>query len=67
MAKARTIVMGYPSGKLKITLWGGTEDEQTFPIIGAQTDHPYCRAYGIRYDLTKQEIVNMKALQGLLG
>ncbi len=64
--KARPISIGFPSGKLKMTLWEGTEDQETFPIMGANTKCPYCKAYGIRYDLTETEIRNMKALQSLL-
>lgn len=63
--KARPISIGFPSGKLKMTLWGGTEDKETFPIMGTNTNQPYCKAYGIRYNLTETEIKNMKALQAL--
>lgn len=52
---SRPISMGFPSGKLKMTLWEGTEDEQSFQIFGMKTGKPYVKAYGVRYNLTEEE------------
>lgn len=62
----RTITASFPSGRLKMTLWEGTEDEERFPIFAAKSDTPYVRAHGKRYNLTRQEIKAMRQLQRLL-
>lgn len=55
----RTISIGFPSMTPKLTMWEGTEDEEQFVIKGLKTK-PYIKAYGIRYDLTAQEVKTMK-------
>ncbi|MBQ2856694.1 MAG: hypothetical protein IJE78_06160 [Bacteroidaceae bacterium] len=66
MLDARPIRIGYPSGKLKMTLWAGTEDEESFPIVGLNTSSPYCVAYGTKYYLTEDEIKIAKDFKSLL-
>ncbi len=51
----RPVAIGFPSGRLKMTLWAGTEDEQSFQIFGMKTGKPYVKAYGIKYELTEEE------------
>ena len=49
-----SISIGFPSGTAKLTLWGGTEDEEQFKIKGLNKK-PYVMAHGIKYPLTSQE------------
>lgn len=51
----RPVAIGFPSGRLKMTLWAGTEDEQSFQIFGMKTGKPFVKAYGIKYELTEEE------------
>jgi len=51
----RPISVGYPSMTAKLTLWAGTENEEKFTIKGINKK-PYVKAYGIRYELTPQEV-----------
>lgn len=62
----RPISMSVPLGKLKLTLWAGTEDEQSFLIREADSERPYVNAYGIKYYLTKEEIKALHQLQKLI-
>ena len=59
--KSRQIKLSFPTGKLKMTLWGGTEDERDFTIKSSKS-RPYVVAYGKKYYLTNKEIVNMNKL-----
>ena len=52
----RPISIGFPSGKIKMTLWEGTEDEESFPVKGVKRGKPYVQAYGIKYELTEEEV-----------
>lgn len=62
----RTISIGFPSMKPKLTLWGGTGDEEKFVIRGI-TKKPYVWAYGVKYPLTSQEIRVMHQMMDTLG
>ena len=57
--------MSVPSGKLSLVLFEGTEDERAF-YIKAQKTKPYVIAYGVRYDLTSDEIKHMNTLKNLI-
>ena len=57
----RSVSIGFPSGKAKLTLWEGTEDQENFPIK-AMTKNPYVLAYGIKYYLTEEEKQYVKSM-----
>lgn len=59
----RSISIGIPSGKLKMALFEGTEDERYFDIKSLKRGIPYVLAYGIKYELTKDEIKYLRVLQ----
>ena len=52
----RSIRIGVPSGKAKMVLWEGTEDEESFEIKSLKRGTPYVIAYGVKYELTEEEI-----------
>lgn len=51
----RSIKIGVPSGKAKMVLWEGTEDENSFEIKSSQRGTPYVIVYGVKYELTEEE------------
>lgn len=57
----RSIRMGIPSGKLKMVLFEGTEDEEAFEIKSLKRT-PYVNAYGTKYYLSDEEIQAVKKL-----
>lgn len=59
----RSISIGIPSGKAKMTLWEGTEDEEKFEIKSSKSGIPHVVAYGIKYPLTEEEIIHLRNLQ----
>lgn len=59
----RTIRIGIPSGKAKMVLWEGTDDEEVFEIKSLNRGIPYVMAYGVKYELTKEEIENLRIMQ----
>ena len=59
----RKITVGVPSGKAKMTLWEGTEDQETFEIKSLKRGKPYVMAYGIKYELTEEEIKHLRTMQ----
>lgn len=61
----RTMVISYPSRKVKMTLWEGSEDEQTFEVKSLKRGKPYVQAYGIKYYLNDREIKLAKAMVNL--
>ena len=63
----RKITVGVPSGKAKMTLWEGTEDQEVFEIKSAKQGTPYVMAYGVKYELTEEEIENLRLLQKTAG
>ncbi len=58
----RTISISVPSMKVKITLWEGTEDEESFEVKCLKRGKPYALAYGVKYYLTTEEINYIKQL-----
>ena len=59
----RSIRIGIPSGKAKMVLWEGTEDEKSFEIKSLKRGIPYVIAYGIKYELTEEEIKHLRQMQ----
>ena len=59
----RTIKISIPSGDAKMTLWEGTEDEESFAIKSLKRNIPYVIAYGVKYELTKEEIKYLRFIQ----
>lgn len=59
----RSISVGVPSGKAKMTLWENTEDEETFEIKSLKRGTPYVMAYGTKYELTEEEIKHLRYMQ----
>lgn len=58
----RPIGVGVPSGKVKMTLWEGTEDEQSFEVKRVKSEKPYVLAYGTKHYLTGEEKSMAKSL-----
>ena len=63
----RSISVGVPSGKAKMTLWENTEDEETFEIKSLKRGTPYVMAYGTKYELTEEEIKHLRYMQKVVG
>ena len=61
----RSISISVPSGKAKITLWENTEDEETFEIKSLKCGTPYVMAYGVKYELTEEEIKHLRFMQNV--
>nr|DAQ31603.1 MAG TPA: hypothetical protein [Caudoviricetes sp.] len=61
----RTIKIGIPTETLKLVLWEGTEDEKAFKIRSLN-NKPYVLAYGVRYNLTSEEIKYLNVLKTIL-
>lgn len=61
----RSISVSFPSRKVKMTLWEGTEDAQAFEIKSLKRGKPYVLAYGVKHYLTDKEIQIAKAFAGL--
>lgn len=59
----RDITIGFPSGKAKMILWQGTEDEESFEIKSLKRGKPYVMAYGIKYELTEEEMNHLRFMQ----
>lgn len=60
----RHISIGFPSGKVRMTLWEDTEDEESFPVKCVKRGKPYVEAHGIKYELTEEEV---NFIRGVLG
>lgn len=58
----RHISIGFPSGKVKMTLFENTEDEKAFPVKCLKRGKPYVEAYGIKYELTEEEVNFIRAV-----
>ena len=58
----RPISISFPSGQVKMILWEGTEDEESFPVRCANRGKPYVKAYGIKYELTEEETQFVRAV-----
>lgn len=63
----RPINMGFPSGKMTLVLYSGTEDEEKTPIYGIRTDRPYVRINGRRDYLSADEIGLLRRLTCTFG
>ena len=63
----RSIRIGVPSGKVKMIMWEGTEDEEIFEVKSLKRGTPYINAYGIKYELTQEEINYIKKLQNIIN
>lgn len=59
----RSIRISVPSGKAKMVLWEGTEDEKAFEIKSLKRGIPYVTAYGVKYELTDEEINCLRYMQ----
>ena len=59
----RTIKISIPSGKAKMTLLEGTEDEESFEIKSLKRGIPYVIAYSVKYELTPEEIKHLSTIQ----
>lgn len=62
----RSIKMGVPSGKIKIVMFEGTEDEEAFEVRSLKRGKPYVVAYGNKYYLSYEEIQAIKKLLQLI-
>lgn len=62
----RSISIGIPSGKAKMTLWEDTEDEESFEIKSLKRGIPYVMAYGKKYELTEEEIKYLRSIQKIV-
>ena len=63
----RSIKISVPSGKVKMIMWEGTEDEEAFEVKSLKRGTPYIMAYGVKYELTNEEINHIKDLQNLIN
>lgn len=61
----RIIKIGMPSGTLELVPWEDTEDERAFKIRSLNNKQ-YILAYGIRYNLTQEEIKYLNVLKTIL-
>ncbi len=59
----RSIRIGVPSGKAKLVLFEGTEEEEAFEIKSLKRGIPYVIAYGIKYELSDEEINCLKSMK----
>jgi hypothetical protein len=50
--------------RVKMKLWEGTEDEQSFEVKSLKRGTPYVEAYGVKHELTKEEIQFIRAIIG---
>lgn len=64
--RPRPISIGVPSGVVKLTLWSGTEDEESFAISFPKCGRPYVKAYGMKYELTEEEAELASTLRGVV-
>ena len=62
----RPISIGVPSGVVKLTLWSGTEDEESFAISFPKRGRPYVKAYGMKYELTEEEAGIVNTMRGVV-
>ena len=65
--KKRSIKVGVPSGKAKMIMWEGTEEEESFEIKSLKRGTPYIMAYGVKYELTEEEINHLRMMQQVVG
>lgn len=58
----RNISISFPSKKVYMYLWEGTDDEERFEVKSLKKGTPYVIAYGIKYHLTEEETKIAKQL-----
>lgn len=58
----RSIRVTFPSRAVKLTLWEGTDDEESFVVKSLKRGKPYAIAYGVKYYLTDGEIQFVKSM-----
>ena len=63
----RKIRVGLPSGKAKMVMWEGTENEESFEIKSLKRGIPYIMAYGVKYELTEEEINQLRMMQKVVA
>ena len=63
----RPINVSFPSGKITLVLYSGTEDEKKAIIYGIKTDRPYVRINGRRDYLTDQEVHLLRKIHRIYG
>ena len=63
----RSIKISVPSGKVKMIMWEDTEDEEEFEVKSLKRGTPYIKAYGVKYELTEDEIAYVKSLQNIIS
>ncbi len=63
----RSIRIGVPSGKAKLVLFEGTEEEEAFEIKSLKRGIPYVIAYGIKYELSDEEINCLKSMKNFFS
>ena len=63
----RPISIGFPSSKVKMILWEGTDDEESFPVKSVRRGKPYVQAYGVKYELTEEETRFIRAVLAKKG
>lgn len=63
----RSIRIGVPSGKVKMIMWEGTEDEEEFEVKSLKRGTPYIKAYGVKYELTEEEISYIKKMKNIIS
>lgn len=51
----RPISIRFPSGKVHMTMWAGTDDAEAFTVQSLKRGKPYVKAYGVKYELTEKE------------
>lgn len=63
----RPINVSFPSCKMTLVIYSGTEYEKKAHIYGVRTDSPYVRINGKRDYLTVEEICLLKRLTPIFG
>ena len=58
----RSVRVTFPSLAVKLTLWEGTDDEESFVVKSLKRGKPYVLAYGVKYYLTDKEIQFAKSM-----
>lgn len=62
----RSIRVGIPSGKIKMVMFEGTEDEESYVVKSLKRGTPYIVACGTKYYLSKEETDAAKKLLKLI-
>lgn len=65
MSKKRNVVRSFPSGILKLELFGGTDDAVRVRIFKADSEKPFARYCGKTYYLSPEEVKDLRMLQSV--